>query len=216
MFDFGSAFTADRIKKFIDSTKDKEYNTKEEFNSLFEDIRKLIFEYIEYYDKKRKTKQRQAIVFKFLIAIITFAGVAFPVLDIFVGNGSLLGIKSDNFAEIGHALLIIAAILYGVKSYYGSTNGHIRYAKTQLKLEELISIYTVEQSQALASADAILTDKDKKSFYKASAELLIKSFKEILGETDQWGKDVLNDEKNFIGKYVDAKDEKEENKKDGE
>ena len=203
-----------RIEEFIAKTKNKNYEKKEEFNELFEETRSIIFKFVLYYDDKRKTKKRQAMVFRFFIAAITGLGIAFPVLGSFFDN--LFGIAKADFAQAGHSLLIVAASIYGIKNYYGSTNGHIRYAKTQLNLEKLITIYSIKFSEQFSNVKNDFTDTQKKEFYELLDELLNKIFKNILSETNQWGKDIENDENNFAAKYFksieDEKKKKEEEK----
>ena len=215
MYNLGSELTNYRIKQFIDDTKGKEYKTKKDYTAFFESIRELIYEYVVYYDRKRKKKQWQTIIFRYLIAFITFCGIIFPILDIF--TDTILSISSDKFAEVGHSLLVISAILYGIKNFLGSTNGHIRYAKTQLKLESLIAIYTIKQNEVLSSITnncgitQSLTKENKDMFNKVCADFFIASSIEIQGETTQWGKDILSEENNFFSKYFKDLEKEKDN-----
>lgn len=204
-----------RIQEFIEKTKNKNYEKKEDFNLLFEEVRNFIFKFILYYDGKRTIKKYQAIGFRFTIATITGLGIIFPVLGSFFD--SFLYVNKENFAQAGHSLLIIAASLYGIKNYYGSTNGHIRYSMTQLKLEKLIAVYSIKLSELLANAQETLTEKEKKEFYKLLAQLLNDVFKDVLNETDQWSKDIKEDEKSFAAQYFKAimkEEKKRKNKKE--
>lgn len=198
-----SQSTNKRIKEFLDNTKSNTFKTKEDFDSYFDECTTLAYEYVLYYDKKRQGKQRQTVVFRFLIGVTTGLALIFPLITgIF---DSFFTIPEANFAEVGNKLLMISGILYGVQSYYGSTNGHIRYAKAQLSLEKTISVFKTRQNQILASASETLTTDDMKNFTDITGEFIIEIFNTINEETNRWAKDLVDDEKKLVAKYLHKK-----------
>lgn len=186
--------TSDRLKKFINNTKNKKCETKEEFNLLFEESRDLVFEYLSYYDKKRLSKQRSAAWYRRFIWLFSLIGLSLPII----------GTISDNskFAEYGYGFIMLTAIIFALKNFTGANKGHARYTKTQLKLEKLISIHTLDWQENLNKYNGNLSPSDIENLHKVILRFLLKAYKEILSETDQWETDMKNDENNFFNNHI--------------
>ena len=209
MFCFCFGGNSDRLKKFINKTKNRKCSTKEEFDSLFEQSRELVFDYMSYYDKKRLGKKRSAGKYKFFIWLFSLIGLSLPVLstafqleDILFDNPSPI-----SFAEYGYGFIMLAAIIVALKNFTGASKGHARYTKTQLKLERLISLHTLDWKENLSLKNDPLSNNDKEILHKVIMRFLHKVYIEILSETNQWDIDMNNAEKNFLDNHLNKNKE---------
>lgn len=187
---------SDRLKKFIDSTKNKECNSKEDFNKLFEESRSLVFEYLKYYDKKRVEKKRSSFWYRQFIWLFGLIGLVFPIFGMAFEAERFTGIKM-NYVEVGYGFIMLTAVLFTLKNFTGASKGHSRYTKTQLKLDRLISLYTLDWNNSLSSVNNNLSSEDKERLHRIIFRFLYTVYREILGETNQWDLDYHHDESIF-------------------
>ena len=217
---FGNDNSIDRLENFIKNTKTKDVKNKDTIEELFNESVNLVFKYLSYYNKKRLSKKFSTNAYRTSIWFFGFIGLALPI----VGTSfkflidKIAIIDSSNLLEFGYGFIMLTAVLVAMKNYTGATKGHIRYITTQLKLEKIIANSIISWNKTTHSINCAeneqeLTADDCEKLYAVINQLLESSYAEIMNEIKRWGKDIKDDESEFIVKHLSSAKNKENNDK---
>ncbi|WP_320172929.1 SLATT domain-containing protein [Maridesulfovibrio sp.] len=183
-----------KLNSFRDELKRIKWVKGDEIESLslvFNALDALAEEKLQYYYGRRKRQALLSIVFRSLGWAAGFVGVVLPFL-------SDHQFSFDPNGKLGYVFLVAAASFLGANTLFGGTSGHVRYATTQFKLEQLVVstrldwlFYKSRVSAGECSSKEVgegfeILQKYSQEFYSL-----------VIGEAGDWGESVLEELVNY-------------------
>lgn len=140
-----------RVKEFSDALATLAWDassTRSSLNVVYRELSTLVLAELRYYYKRRKQAGRKAAFFRFLAWGFGTVGVLVPVIRPVIEN------PPANFLSVGYLAIALAGSFIVADTVFGGTEGHSRYATTQLRIEHMYSCFSIEWQALLVAYDA--------------------------------------------------------------
>ncbi|WP_422384451.1 SLATT domain-containing protein [Roseibium album] len=192
-----------RIQKFRTKSNNINWNQSknlESLNELFSMIDELAMAELQYYYRRRNTRAWISGSTRFFGWVLGTIGLLFPLL------AATQSEDFKGFASYGYVFLVAAGSFFALNSLFGGTAGHIRFVKTQLEIEKLIT------SSHLAWNDFLANSKEDnpnlESGFKLISEYASSLYAQTITETGTWGEDTLSSLEEFRKSLESTKSKK--------
>ena len=160
-------------------------NVTASLSALFGAVDDLADAELRYYYRRRRTRAWISGITRIVAWVAGSLGFIAPMLD--DTNSKCL----ENFASLGYAFLAVSASALAANALFGGTEGHVRFVKTQLEIERLMTRARVGWCEYLAtqtSADVNAAAGFEKVLAYASELHAI-----TIEETGRWGDTLMRE-----------------------
>lgn len=158
-------------------------------DSLFYAIDDLAKAEVDYYYKRRKKWSMLSGIFRFFAWFFASIGIIIPLLGSLDKSTDLL------FTKLGYVFLAVAGALLAINSLFSWTESHVRYLKTQLAIESLMTGYRIRWCKALMEFKVDGPEIDKA--FGLIADYASELHNAIITESGEWGEAILTELKKY-------------------
>jgi hypothetical protein len=180
-----------RIKSFLESIGTLDWkDAGVSIDALCREAFELLRHEVNYYYEVRQSRQRLSLFFRVALLVFGSLGMLAPLAD--------AAQLYEGASGLGYLFLVVAGIFMAANSLFGGTAGHGRIVTTQISLEKVIAVGSV-QWNALKSRFDGATDKAaiEKEMFDFIAKLLESGYQLILDETSDWAKTLNESVSNY-------------------
>jgi hypothetical protein len=173
-----------RIKGFLESIQRLDWKDPAvSLDALCQQAFELLRFEVDYYYRIRQTKRRLSLVFRVAVLIFGSLGMLAPLAE--------AAKLHDGVGGMGYLFLAVAGVFLAANSLFAGTSGHGRIVTTQLSLEKVIAVGSVQWNE-LRSRRGAAPDKAavEKEMFDFIVKLLETGYQLILDETADWAKSL--------------------------
>lgn len=180
-----------RIKGFLESIRNLDWKDPAvSIDALCQQAFELLRFEVDYYYKIRQSKKRLSLWFRIAVLVFGSLGMLAPLVEaakLYTGAGGM-----------GYLLLGVAGVFLAANSLFGGTSGHGRIVTTQLSLEKVIAVGSVQWNE-LRNRRYGATDKAaiEKEMFDFIVKMLETGYQLILDETADWAKTLNESVSNY-------------------
>jgi hypothetical protein len=179
----------DHFKSRVSALSWQDKELAQSLDSLFYAIDDLAKAEVDFYYKRRKDWAKMSGLCRFFTWLFGSIGVLTPLA------GSLQVLSPTPDSNLGYLFLAVAGACLAANSLFNWTEGHIRYLKTQLAIENLMTRHRVSwcRNQATFKGDVDGVDRS----FDLIADYATALHEAIMSESGEWGEAILTELKNY-------------------
>jgi len=155
-----------RIERYAEALSKLTWQEASQRNSLevlFNELSELTYAELQYYYGRRVSSRGKSQIFRLIAWSLATVGLLIPLLSPVVKDPI-----PPNFLSYGYIAFALAGSVLLADNLFAGTNSFLRNTKTQLEIERLYSIFSIEWHATLAAYDAKpSTDTLAKAFERA-------------------------------------------------